>query len=120
MQTTEFKLDIGGRRLAVVDHGGAGEPLLALHGWLDNAASFRWLAPRLQGRRLLALELAPGMAIRTGSHRAAATRSGTICRIWMRRWMRLAWNGCTCSATLWVRRWLPCSPPFALGQSPAW
>lgn len=58
MQTTEFKLDIGGRRLAVVDHGGAGEPLLALHGWLDNAASFHWLAPRIQGRRLLALELA--------------------------------------------------------------
>ncbi|KRE96619.1 alpha/beta hydrolase [Frateuria sp. Soil773] len=35
-------------------------PLLALHGWLDNAGSFALLAPRLAGRRhVIALEL-PG------------------------------------------------------------
>ena len=34
-------------------------PALALHGWLDNASSFEALAPRLPGRRLIALDL-PG------------------------------------------------------------
>lgn len=37
----------------------AGLPVLALHGWLDNAASFDQLAPRLPGLRLIALDL-PG------------------------------------------------------------
>ena len=32
-------------------------PLLALHGWLDNAASFACLAPLLQGYHVLALDL---------------------------------------------------------------
>ncbi len=40
--------------------GGEAPPLLALHGWLDNAASFARLAPLLTGeRRVLALDL-PG------------------------------------------------------------
>ncbi len=33
-------------------------PILALHGWLDNAGSFDRLAPLLQGRRVIALDLA--------------------------------------------------------------
>ena len=36
-----------------------GVPVLALHGWLDNAASFDALAPRLPETRLVALDL-PG------------------------------------------------------------
>jgi len=36
-----------------------GTPVLAVHGWLDNAASFDHLAPRLPGLRLVALDL-PG------------------------------------------------------------
>lgn len=36
-----------------------GVPTLALHGWLDNAASFDGLAPRLPGLRLVCLDL-PG------------------------------------------------------------
>ncbi|WP_263142881.1 alpha/beta hydrolase [Pseudomonas sp. RIT-PI-AD] len=35
-----------------------GKPVIALHGWLDNAASFARLAPKLQGVRILALDFA--------------------------------------------------------------
>ena len=47
--------------LAALQWGGvAAPPLLALHGWLDNAASFSRLAPLLAaGRRVIALDL-PG------------------------------------------------------------
>ena len=37
----------------------SGRPVLALHGWLDNAASFEHIAPLLNGVRLIALDL-PG------------------------------------------------------------
>lgn len=35
-----------------------GPPVLALHGWLDNAATFTKLAPRMPGLRIIALDLA--------------------------------------------------------------
>ncbi|WP_426142757.1 alpha/beta fold hydrolase [Pseudomonas sp. DWP3-1-2] len=35
-----------------------GQPVIALHGWLDNANSFARLAPRLEGLRILALDMA--------------------------------------------------------------
>ncbi|MEK9995109.1 MAG: alpha/beta fold hydrolase, partial [Halieaceae bacterium] len=34
-----------------------GEPIMALHGWLDNALSFSVVAPQLAGYRLIALDL---------------------------------------------------------------
>jgi pimeloyl-ACP methyl ester carboxylesterase len=55
-----IELTVGSLRLAARVHGPAdGVPVLALHGWLDNAASFEPLAPLLDGIRLVALDL-PG------------------------------------------------------------
>ena len=34
-----------------------GEPIIALHGWLDNALSFSVVAPKLAGHRVVALDL---------------------------------------------------------------
>ena len=34
-----------------------GEPIMALHGWLDNALSFSVVAPKLEGYRVIALDL---------------------------------------------------------------
>lgn len=46
--TTPFELDAGGLRVAGLRAGTRdGTPVLALHGWLDNAASFVPLAARL-------------------------------------------------------------------------
>lgn len=49
-------------------HAGQAEPVLALHGWLDNAASFEPLAPLLSNLDILALDL-PGHGL--SDHRPA-------------------------------------------------
>ncbi|GAB3028484.1 alpha/beta hydrolase [Oleiagrimonas citrea] len=56
----ERDLDAAGLALKACIHGPAdAPPVLALHGWLDNAASFERLAPHLDTHRLIALDL-PG------------------------------------------------------------
>lgn len=56
----DIELDAGPLRLAARAWGAAdAAPVLALHGWLDNAASFDRLAPLLGGAHVVALDL-PG------------------------------------------------------------
>jgi len=58
-QPRELSFTVNGRSLAALEWGDRNQPLmLALHGWLDNAASFALLGPRLKGFRVIALDLA--------------------------------------------------------------
>lgn len=58
MTGREITLDLGHRRLAALEWGPSdGAPVLAIHGWLDNAATFAGLAPMLEGFRVTALDL---------------------------------------------------------------
>ncbi|MDO7900532.1 alpha/beta fold hydrolase [Pseudomonas sp. K1(2024)] len=55
----EIRLNLGHIELAAHVFGPVdGLPVIALHGWLDNANSFARLAPRLLGLRIVALDLA--------------------------------------------------------------
>lgn len=57
---SEELISIPGLRIAARMHGSQDDPIvLALHGWLDNAASFDPLAQHLRGVRLVAIDL-PG------------------------------------------------------------
>ena len=55
----EIHLDTPFGRLAALRFGAGGAPVLALHGWLDNAASFVPMAPHFAGLDVVALDL-PG------------------------------------------------------------
>lgn len=59
MTAVERTIEISGLSLAARVHGpDDGLPVLALHGWTDNAATFDRLAPLLPGLRIVALDLA--------------------------------------------------------------
>ncbi len=58
-QGDETVFEVFGRRITAKLWGvPSGEPTLALHGWLDNAATFDRLAPRLPELNLVALDFA--------------------------------------------------------------
>jgi pimeloyl-ACP methyl ester carboxylesterase len=59
MAVEEVRLRLPHIELAAHLYGPAdGVPVIALHGWLDNAASFARLAPKLPGLRIVALDFA--------------------------------------------------------------
>ncbi|EPJ43609.1 MAG: hypothetical protein OFPI_42240 [Osedax symbiont Rs2] len=67
----EFSLDINGIKMTGVAYGDSNcPPLLGLHGWLDNAASFALLAEALPERYLIALDF---IGHGKSAHRSAAT-----------------------------------------------
>ncbi len=59
LDVEEVRLSLPHIELAAHVFGPAdGVPVIALHGWLDNANSFARLAPRLHGLRILAIDMA--------------------------------------------------------------
>lgn len=58
MTAREITLELPHRRLEALQWGSDdGSPLLAIHGWLDNAATFSSLAPFFEDFRFIALDL---------------------------------------------------------------
>ncbi len=54
----ELRFSVNGHTIAALAHGDPdGVPVLGLHGWLDNAATFNQVASFLSGIRLIALDL---------------------------------------------------------------
>jgi len=66
----EFSLNVNDLVMAGIGFGDENaSPLLALHGWLDNAESFSMLAPKLANRQLIALDF---IGHGKSSHRSAS------------------------------------------------
>jgi pimeloyl-ACP methyl ester carboxylesterase len=53
----ECVLSIDGLEYAMLDWGGDGPLLLAIHGWLDDANSFQTIAPEIKEHRVVAVDL---------------------------------------------------------------
>ncbi len=115
----EIRLSLGHIELAAHLFGPEdGLPVIALHGWLDNANSFARLAPQLKGLRLVALDLA-GMVIRSTARLAPVMPWPTMpmtCCAWPSNWVgRVS----PCWGIRWARSFR-CNWPVhcPIGQSP--
>jgi pimeloyl-ACP methyl ester carboxylesterase len=54
----EYVVSAAGYNIAIVEYGDpVGRPVMALHGWLDNAATFFAIGGHLSGIRLIAMDL---------------------------------------------------------------
>ena len=72
----ELQFDYYGRNLAAQEWGQLGStPVIALHGWLDNSASFAELSPLLTNCQVVALDLA-------GHGRSDYREAGSPYNIW--------------------------------------
>ncbi len=59
LQPRNIELDIHSMKFSALEWGTPGQlPVLALHGWLDNAASFYRVAPLLSGMHIVAIDMA--------------------------------------------------------------
>ena len=59
MLTEDIRIEVAGVELAAKQWGDTDKPaIIALHGWLDNAASYDQLAPHLSQYRIIALDFA--------------------------------------------------------------
>ena len=54
----EKSFNAGAVKIAALDNQGAGQVVIGLHGYLDNAASMQALAPHLTSYRYIAIDLA--------------------------------------------------------------
>ncbi|MGB0467451.1 MAG: alpha/beta hydrolase [Pontibacterium sp.] len=56
--TEEIRFEVNGHMIAATSSGNPEAPaVIALHGWLDNAATFNQMIPFLKGMRFIALDL---------------------------------------------------------------
>lgn len=81
MSLQPFSLQIGGQTASGLRRPGTGPRVLALHGWLDNAASFVPLLPHLPDLDMVMLDL-PGHGVSTHLPAGASyTTPAAICHV---------------------------------------
>ncbi|MBA1204531.1 alpha/beta hydrolase [Pseudomonas capeferrum] len=107
-QVEEIRLDLGHIELAAHLFGPSdGLPVIALHGWLDNANSFARLAPRLRGLRIVALDLAghgySGHRPRGAGYALADYAHDVLCAAEQLGWQRFALLGHSLGAIISVQ-----------------
>ena len=119
-QVEEVRLSLGHIELAAHLFGPAdGLPVIALHGWLDNANSFSRLAPQLKGLRIVALDLA-GHGYSGTARWAQVTPWPITPTMCCGLPNSSAGNGLPCSGIRWARSFRCSWPVPCLSGSATW